>query len=35
MGYVENTAIAGICRPGPYSLYLYFSNAHPVFYVIN
>ena len=31
MGYIENNAIAGVPRPGPYSLYIYFSDAHPIF----
>ena len=35
MGYFQNNAIAGVPTPGPYSLYIYFSNAHPIFYVIN
>ena len=34
MGYIENNAIAGVRRPGSYSLYIYFSNAHPLFYEI-
>ena len=35
MGYIENNAIAGVPKPGPYSLYIYFSDAHPVFCLIN
>ena len=35
MGYFQNNAIAGVPRPGPYSLYIYFSNTHHIFYVIN
>ena len=35
MEYIENNAIAGVPMPGPYSLSFYFSNAHPLFYVIN
>ena len=34
MGYIENNAIAGVPRPWPYSPYIYFSNAHPLFYII-
>ena len=34
MGYIENKAIAGVPMPGPYSLYMYFSNTHPLIYVI-
>ena len=26
----ETKAIAGVPRPGPYSLYNYFSDAHPI-----
>ena len=35
MGYIENNAIMGVPRAGPYSLHIYFSNAHPLFYIIN
>ena len=35
MGYIKNNAIAGVPKSGPYTLYLYFSNTHPLFYVIN
>ena len=35
MGYIETKAIAGVPTPGTYSLYIYFSNAHPLFYVTN
>ena len=35
MDYIENNAIAGIPTPGPYSLSIYFSNAHLSFHVIN
>ena len=35
MGYFQNNAIARVPIPGPYSIYIYFSNAHPTFYVIN
>ena len=34
MGYIENNAIVGVPMPGPYSVYIHFSNAHPLFYVI-
>ena len=35
MGYNENIATAGVPTPGPYSLSISFSNAHPLFHVIN
>ena len=35
MGYIENNVIAGVPKPGPYSLYIYFSDAHPRFCLIN
>ena len=35
MGYNQNNAIAGVPRPGPYSIYIYFSDAHPIFCIIN
>ena len=35
MGYFQNNAIAGVPRAGPYYIYIYFSNAHHIFYVIN
>ena len=35
MGYIENNVIAGVPRPGLYSLYIYFSNAHLLYCVIN
>ena len=35
MGYIENNAIVGVPMPGPYYLYIYFSNAQPLFCVIN
>ena len=31
----QNNAIAGVPIPGPYYIQTYFSNAHPIFYVIN
>ena len=34
MGYIENNALVGVPRPGPYSLYIYFSNTHPLFCII-
>ena len=30
----ETKAIVGVPRPGPYSLYNYFSNAHPIISII-
>ena len=35
MECIENNAIAEVPRPGPYSLSIYFSNAHQLFHVIN
>ena len=35
MEFIENNAIAGVPRPRPYYPYIYFSNAHPLIYVIN
>ena len=37
MGYNENNAITGVPKPGPYSIYvyIYFSDAHPIFCLIN
>ena len=35
MEYIENNAIAGVPTPGPYYLFIYFSNAHPLTYKIN
>ena len=35
MGYIENNAIAGVPRSGPYFLFIYFSNAHPIYCLIN
>ena len=35
MGYNENTAIAGVPSPGPYSIDIYFSDADPIFCLIN
>ena len=30
----ETKAIVGVPRPGSYSLYKYFSNAHPILSII-
>ena len=30
----KTKAIAEVPRPGSYSLYNYFSNAHPILYII-
>ena len=27
MGYIENNTIGGVPMPGPYSLYIYFSDS--------
>ena len=35
MGYEKNNAIAGVPCPGPYSVYIYFSDAHHIFCLIN
>ena len=35
MEFFQNNAIAGVPSPGPYYIYNYFSNAHPLFYKIN
>ena len=35
MGFNENNAIAGAPTPGPYSIYIYFLDAHPLFCLIN
>ena len=35
MELIQNNAIAGVPRSGPYYIYNYFSHAHPIFYVIN
>ena len=35
MEFFQNNAIVGVPRPGPYYIYNYFSNTHPIFYVIN
>ena len=28
--YIENNTIDGVPKPGPYYLYIYFSNVHPL-----
>ena len=33
--FFQNNAIAGVPRPGPYYIYNYISDAHPIFYKIN
>ena len=33
--FFQNNAIAGVPRPGPYYIHNYFSNAHPIFCIIN
>ena len=35
MEFFQNNAIAGVPTPGPYYIYNYFSNEHPIFYVMN
>ena len=35
MENIEFNAIVEIPRPGPYILYIYFSNTHQLIYVIN
>ena len=35
MGYIENNAIVGVTMPGSYCIYIYFSDAHPIFCLIN
>ena len=35
MEFFQNNAIAGVPIPGPCYIYNYFSNAHPIFYIIN
>ena len=34
MDFFQNNAIVGVPRPGPYYIYNYFSNAHPIFCII-
>ena len=35
MEFSQNNAIAGVPMLGPYYIYNYFSDAHPIFYVKN
>ena len=35
MEFFQNNAIVGVPRPGPYHVYNYFPNAHPVFCITN
>ena len=35
MELIQNNAIVGVLRPGPYYIHNYFSHAHPIFYVKN
>ena len=35
MEFFQNNAIVGIPKPGPYYIYNYFPNAHPIFCIIN
>ena len=35
MEFIEFTATVGVPRPGPYFLYIYFSNTNPLIYVIH
>ena len=35
MEFFQNNAIAGVPSPGLYYIYNYFSNTHPIFYIIN
>ena len=35
MEFSQNNVIVGVPRPRPYYIYNYFSDAHPIFYVIN
>ena len=35
MEFVQNNAIVGVRRSGPYYMYNYFSHTHPIFYVKN
>ena len=35
MEFFQNNAIAEVPRPVPYYIYNYFSNAHPIFCIIN
>ena len=33
--FLQNNAIVGAPRPGPYYIYNYFSHTHPIFYIIS
>ena len=35
MEFFQNNAMAGVPMPWYYYVYNYFSNTHPIFYVIN
>ena len=35
MEFVQNNATAGVPTSGPYYIYNYFLQAHPLFYKIN
>ena len=35
MVFFQNNAIARVPMPGPYYIYNYLSNAHPIFCIIN
>ena len=35
MEFLQNNAIAGVPRSGPYYISNYFSHTHPLFYIIN
>ena len=35
MDFFQNNAITGVSRAGPYYIYYYFLNAHPIFCIIN
>ena len=35
MAFFQNNAIVGVPKSGPYCIYNYFSNAHPIFCIIN
>ena len=35
MEFFQNNDIAGVPTPAPYYIYIYFSNTHPIFCVIN
>ena len=35
MELIQNNAIVGVPRPGPYYFHNYFLHTHPIFYKIN